>query len=106
MRPSRAIWRIIRTSTATWRRGMRRHKASRALRGRERMAMKASSRRDFLKAAGVMGAAACVGNRWAAGAGRHLPVGLQLYSVREQLPKDFDGTLHKLSGVGIKVVEA
>jgi len=68
--------------------------------------MKASSRRDFLKAAGVMSAAACVGNRWAAGAAEHLPVGLQLYSVREQLPKDFDGTLHKLGEIGIKEVEA
>jgi sugar phosphate isomerase/epimerase len=36
----------------------------------------------------------------------HVPVGLQLYSVREQLPKDFDGTLAKLSALGIKEVEA
>ena len=35
-----------------------------------------------------------------------MPVGLQLYSVREQLPKDFDGTLHKLSAIGNKEVEA
>lgn len=68
--------------------------------------MKASSRREFLKAAGVLSAAACVGNRLAEAAGQNLPVGLQLYSVREQLPKDLDGTLHKLSGVGIQVVEA
>jgi sugar phosphate isomerase/epimerase len=35
-----------------------------------------------------------------------MPVGLQLYSVREQLPKNFDGTLHQLGALGIKVVEA
>jgi sugar phosphate isomerase/epimerase len=35
-----------------------------------------------------------------------LPIGLQLYSVRELLPKDFDGTLHKLAAVGYKEVEA
>jgi sugar phosphate isomerase/epimerase len=64
------------------------------------------SRRDFLKSAGMAGAVACLGGRVSAGAARHLAVGLQLYSVREQLPKDFDGTLHQLSGVGIQVVEA
>jgi hypothetical protein len=29
-----------------------------------------------------------------------LPIGLQLYSVRELLPKDFDGTLHKVAAAG------
>jgi sugar phosphate isomerase/epimerase len=70
------------------------------------IAMRPSSRRSFLKAAGAMSAAACIGSKFAAGTGTHLEVGLQLYSVREQLPKDFDGTLHQLGGVGIKVVEA
>lgn len=68
--------------------------------------MSVRSRRSFLKAAGTVSAAACVGTRFAAGAAKSVPVGLQLYSVREQLPKDFDGTLHSLSEVGIKVVEA
>jgi sugar phosphate isomerase/epimerase len=70
------------------------------------MVMSGFSRRDFVKAAGMASAAAWMGGRVAAGAVHHAEVGLQLYSVREQLPKDFDGTLHQLSGVGIKVVEA
>jgi len=68
--------------------------------------MNDSSRRSFLKAAGAFGAGACVGSRILAAADHHLAVGLQLYSVREQLPKDFDGTLHKLSAIGIQEVEA
>lgn len=68
--------------------------------------MSGTSRRTFLQAAGAAAAAACVGGELAAAQVRHVPVGLQLYSVREQLPADFDGTLHKLSAVGIKVVEA
>src|SRR3954447_17823803 len=35
-----------------------------------------------------------------------LPIGLQLYSVREQLPKDFDGTLKQIGGLGYREVEA
>ncbi len=67
--------------------------------------MNHSSRRTFLKAAGALAAAACAGKRGTAEI-PHLPPGLQLYSVREQLPKDFDGTLHQLSTIGIKEVEA
>jgi sugar phosphate isomerase/epimerase len=36
----------------------------------------------------------------------HTPVGLQLYSVRSLLPKDFEGTLHQVRGAGYTVVEA
>ena len=68
--------------------------------------MSHSSRRTFLKTAGAVSAAACIGNRFSAADARHVPVGLQLYSVREQMPKDFDGTLHQLSAIGIKEVEA
>lgn len=35
-----------------------------------------------------------------------LPLGLQLYSVREQLPKDYDGVLHKIAALGFREVEA
>ena len=35
-----------------------------------------------------------------------LPIGLQLYSVRDQLPKDFDGTLAQVRSAGYTVVEA
>src|ERR1700738_1846694 len=64
-----------------------------------------SSRRDFLKTSGVIAAAACAGARLAADPLR-FPIGLQLYSVRDLLPKDFDGTLHQLSEAGYKEVEA
>ena len=67
--------------------------------------MSASSRRTFLKTAAVTAAACTIGKRLTADS-IHLPVGLQLYSVREQLPKDFDGTLAKLSALGIKEAEA
>ena len=35
-----------------------------------------------------------------------LPIGLQLYSVRNLLPKDFDGTLAQVRSAGYTVVEA
>ncbi len=35
-----------------------------------------------------------------------LPLGIQLYSVREYLPKDYVGTLKQLSALGYKQVEA
>jgi sugar phosphate isomerase/epimerase len=68
--------------------------------------MSHSSRRNFLKTTGAVAAAACIGSRHLAAAPLTLPVGLQLYSVREQLPKDFDGTLHKLAAIGYKEMEA
>lgn len=34
-----------------------------------------------------------------------LPVGLQLYTVRQQLHSDFSGTLHKVASIGYKEVE-
>ncbi len=34
-----------------------------------------------------------------------LPVGLQLYSVREDLEKDFEGTLKKVKAMGYEGVE-
>ena len=36
----------------------------------------------------------------------NLPIGLQLYTVRELLPKDFDGTLAEVRAAGYTVVEA
>jgi sugar phosphate isomerase/epimerase len=35
-----------------------------------------------------------------------LPLGLQLYSVREMLPTDYEGTLRKLGAMGYREVEA
>jgi sugar phosphate isomerase/epimerase len=68
--------------------------------------MNNSSRRDFLKATLAVAAANLVGTRTLAAAPLHLPIGLQLYSVRNLLPKDFDGTLHQLSAAGYREVEA
>jgi sugar phosphate isomerase/epimerase len=67
--------------------------------------MNKSSRRTFLKTTAAVAAAACTGVGRLAAAPVKLPLGLQLYSVRELLPKDFEGTLKKLSAVGYKEVE-
>lgn len=66
------------------------------------------SRRTFLH--GAAAAAACAGlgsdaeSLFATPLG--LPLGLQLYSVRDLLPKDYDGTLRKLGALGYREVEA
>jgi sugar phosphate isomerase/epimerase len=66
------------------------------------------TRRDFVRSAA---ASAVVGSAllkaphlFASPLG--LPLGLQLYSVREQLAKDYEGTLKQLSAIGYKEVEA
>lgn len=68
--------------------------------------MALTSRRSFLKATGAVATAACVGVDRLAAAPVRFPVGLQLYSVRNLLPKDFDGTLHQLAAAGYTEVEA
>jgi sugar phosphate isomerase/epimerase len=68
--------------------------------------MARSSRRTFLKSTGAITAAALTGAHRLAAAQLRLPIGLQLYSVRDLLPKDFDGTLAQLNAAGYKVVEA
>jgi sugar phosphate isomerase/epimerase len=60
----------------------------------------------FLKTSGAAVAAASLGAQRLAAAPLDMPVGLQLYSVRELLPKDFEGTLKKVAGAGYKDVEA
>lgn len=69
--------------------------------------MDSIDRRDFLRA-GLMASASLL----AAGGSLDLyanpygiPVGLQLYTVRQQLQKDFAGTLHKVAAVGYKEME-
>jgi sugar phosphate isomerase/epimerase len=65
------------------------------------------SRRTFLQGAA---AAACAGLGSGAeslfGNPLGLPLGLQLYSVRDLLPKDYDGTLQNLGALGYREVEA
>ena len=62
------------------------------------------SRRDFVK-----GAAACAAVFEARAAFANplgLPIGLQLYSVRDLLPTDYAGTLKQLGAMGYQEVEA
>ena len=66
------------------------------------------SRRSFLKTASASAACAAMWNSvlrlMADPLG--LPLGLQLYSVRDLLPKDYDGTLRQVAGLGYREVEA
>jgi len=66
------------------------------------------SRRTFLKTASASAACAAVWNNaprlMANPLG--LPIGLQLYSVRDLLPKDYEGTLRQLGALGYREVEA
>src|SRR5271170_768557 len=67
--------------------------------------MTESTRRTFLKATGAAVAATCLDSGISA-ATLKMPIGLQLYTVRDLLPKDFDGTLAKVRASGYTVVEA
>ena len=61
------------------------------------------NRRTFL---GTMTAATLLGSQspWAA-EHRIEKVGLQLYTVRAEMPKDFEGTIAKMAEIGYKEVE-
>jgi hypothetical protein len=67
-----------------------------------------TSRRDFVKA----GSASLICGSSALHAGKlsmktlNLPLGLQLYSVRQLLPTDYDGTLKEIGTLGYKEVES
>ena len=65
-----------------------------------------SSRRTFLKATGAFAAAACVGVDSLTAKTLDKPLGLELYSVRDLLAKDFEGTLTKVRAAGYTVAEA
>lgn len=68
--------------------------------------MQSTSRRTFLKSSAAAAAVAAAGVHRLEARPISKPVGLQLYSVREQLPKDFEGTLKQLGAIGYKEVEA
>lgn len=70
--------------------------------------MYAISRRAFLKTASASAACAALWNSapWLMADPLGLPLGLQLYSVRAILPKDYEGTLKQLSALGYREVEA
>jgi sugar phosphate isomerase/epimerase len=70
--------------------------------------MNTISRRTFLKTASASAACAAV---WSSAPRLManplaLPIGLQLYSVRDLLPKDYEGTLRQLGALGYREVEA
>jgi sugar phosphate isomerase/epimerase len=65
------------------------------------------SRRSFVKLVTTSAAlAAYVDSSWLLANPLGLPLGLQLYSVRDLLPKDYEGTLKQLSAIGYREVEA
>ena len=70
--------------------------------------MRGTSRRNFLKtaSASIACAAACTDAAWLIANPLGLPLGLQLYSVRDVLPKDYEGTLRQLCAMGYREVEA
>jgi sugar phosphate isomerase/epimerase len=61
------------------------------------------SRRRFL----ALSAAASLGHlsAWTASAGRRVPIGLELFSVRDELAKDLMGTVRAVAKMGYEVVE-
>ena len=67
--------------------------------------MSNTSRRTFLKTTAAVAVAAGAGASRLAAKPLGLPIGLQLYSVREMMPKDFDGTLAKVRAAGYTEVE-
>ena len=66
------------------------------------------SRRRFLSNASAAAAAVTILGRSSLGDAEPLglPLGLQLFSVRQQMAKDFDGTLAQISSLGYRDVEA
>lgn len=67
-----------------------------------------TTRREFLRSSALAVTAAAVATRWlsdlrASPLGK--PVGLQLYTVRDQLVQDLPGTIRKVAEVGYKEVE-
>jgi sugar phosphate isomerase/epimerase len=75
---------------------------------RRSLEMHSLSRRQWL-ARGLAGAAAAgclsAGTRRAAADPLGLPIGLQLYTVRDQVGKDFEGTLKQVAAIGYQEVE-
>jgi sugar phosphate isomerase/epimerase len=65
------------------------------------------NRRTFLETASTVTAATLLSSRrgWAAGEHKIEKVGVQLYTVRDQMKADFDGTIAKVAQIGYKEVE-
>ncbi|MFZ0861161.1 MAG: hypothetical protein WAN18_10805, partial [Candidatus Sulfotelmatobacter sp.] len=71
------------------------------------MSLHAMNRRTFLETATTVTAATLLTSRlgWAAGEHKIDKVGLQLYTVRDLMKTDFDGTIAKVAQIGYKEVE-
>jgi sugar phosphate isomerase/epimerase len=71
------------------------------------MSLHAMNRRRFLETATTVTAATLLTSRlgWAAGDHKIEKVGLQLYTVRDLMKADFDGTIAKVAQIGYKEVE-
>lgn len=71
------------------------------------MSLKAMNRRTFLETATTVTAATLLTNRlgWAAGEHKIENIGVQLYTVRDQMKADFEGTIAKVAQIGYKEVE-
>jgi sugar phosphate isomerase/epimerase len=66
------------------------------------------NRRDFLRTTGLVGAGLAISSQLPEtlfGSPYQKPIGLQLYTVRDQLEKDVAGTIQQVSNIGYKDVE-
>ena len=71
------------------------------------MSFHALNRRTFLKTAGTAAAVSLLPSRflWAAAEHKIDKVGVQLYTVRDLMKNDFEGTIAKVAQIGYKEVE-
>ena len=71
------------------------------------MTIRALNRRAFLQTTAAVTASTLFtrGISWAAADHKIEKIGVQLYSVRDQMKADFDGTLAKVAAIGYKEVE-
>jgi sugar phosphate isomerase/epimerase len=71
------------------------------------MSFHAMNRRTFLQTATTVTAATFLTSRfaWAAGDHKIEKVGVQLYTIRDEMKTDFDGSLAKVAAIGYKEVE-
>lgn len=71
------------------------------------MSFRAMNRRTFLETAATVGAATLLTSRfgWAAGEHKIDKIAVQLYTVRDLMKNDFEGTIAKVAQIGYKEVE-
>lgn len=71
------------------------------------MSLHTMNRRRFLQTASIAGSATLFASRfgWAAAEHRINKIGVQLYTVRDLMKNDFEGTIAKVAGIGYKEVE-